>query len=120
MVFTIILSLIAIAGAAAIYIPTCLLNNLWFLFPIFIVALPLFYGLAFVLTLVILFIWSLFIKKEDRAKPNKFFYFIVREVCHQLVVLSNTKVEITGTEYIPSGNFLLVHNHLKHFVIFLY
>lgn len=90
--------------------------NHWYLYIVAIVLIPVFYVVCFGINVVILFFWSLFLsKKKDVTKPNMFYYWWVRQICHQLDVLSRTKITIVGEEKLPKENFLTVSNHLSMF-----
>lgn len=88
----------------------------WYLYLVAAVLIPVLYTLCFAINVVILFIWSLFLsKKKDVNKPNKLYYWWVRQVCHQLDVLSRTKVIINGEDKLPKEHFLMVSNHISMF-----
>ncbi len=88
----------------------------WYLYIVAVVLIPIIYALCFGVTIIFLFIWSLFLsKKKDVTKPNRFYYWWVREVCHQLDVFSRTKVIINGEDKIPNEHFLMVSNHISMF-----
>lgn len=116
MVVSIILWLLSICSIAFIEIVTKLYETLWTI-PLSILILPIFYVLWFVFYLLIVFVWSLFInKKKEINKPNKFYYWIIRQTCHLIISFSRTKVHVTGLEKLPvNGRFVIINNHTSNF-----
>ena len=95
----------------------CALYTMPWTFIVMVVAVPIFYLVWFLIYIIILFIWSLFInKKKEINKPNKFYYWILRQTSTQLVFLSNTKVHVSGLEKIPDNQrVLFVSTHTSNF-----
>lgn len=93
------------------------LYHKWYFVVLFIFIIPLFYLLMFAIYCIILFFISLLFDKNKKInKPNRFYYFLVKETCQQLLILSNTKVHIIGKEKINSDkNYLVVSNHISNF-----
>lgn len=90
--------------------------NYWYLYIVALILIPVFYGICFVVNIVILFFWSLFLsKKKEVNKPNMLYYWWVRQICHQLDIFSRTKVIISGEDKLPNEHFLVVSNHLSMF-----
>ena len=82
-----------------------------------VVAVPIFYLVWFLIYIIILFVWSLFInKKKEINKPNKFYYWILRQTSTQLVFLSNTKVHVSGLEKIPDNQRVLFVSNTQYLV----
>ena len=107
--------LISIITSGTIF-TLCGWYNYWYLYIVAVILVFVLYVVCFGVNVVILFIWSLFLsKKKDVTKPNKLYYWWVRQICHQLDVLSRTKVTINGEEKLPKDNFLLVANHISMF-----
>lgn len=95
----------------------CALYTMPWTFIVMVIAIPIFYLVWFLIYIIILFVWSLFInKKKVINKPNKFYYWILRQTSTQLVLLSNTKVYVTGLDKIPNDKrVLFVSNHTSNF-----
>jgi len=112
-VFLIVLSLLAdglIYYFAGLY-------QIWWLFFVPILLLPVLCVLLFGLLIVILFFCSLFIdKNKTRKAPNRFVLFIVNEVNHQLIFLSRTKIKRVNFDALPSdGVYIATYNHVSNF-----
>lgn len=116
MVVSIILWLLSISSIAYIGIATKLYETIWTI-PLSILVLPIAYAIWFIIYLLIIFIWSLFInKKKEINKPNKFYYWMIRQTCYLIIGLSRTKVHVTGLEKLPvSGRCVIVNNHTSNF-----
>lgn len=116
MIIGCILLVLSIATATLIEVLCRLYTTTWTIV-IAILAIPLLYLVWFLVYLIILFIWSLFInKKKEINKPNKFYYWMCRQTSAQLVLLSNTKVHVTGLDKIPNDRrVLFVSNHTSNF-----
>lgn len=95
----------------------CALYTMSWTFIVMVIAIPLFYLIWFLIYIIILFVWSLFINKKTVInKPNKFYYWILRQTSTQLVLLSNTKVHVTGLDKIPNDKrVLFISNHTSNF-----
>ena len=112
---SIIYWVISIITSGAIF-GLCGWYNEWYLYIVTLIMIPVLYVVCFGINVVILYIWSLFLnKKKDVTKPNLFYYWWVRQICHQLDVLSRTKVVINGQEKLPLEKYLLVSNHISMF-----
>ncbi|MCH5180060.1 MAG: 1-acyl-sn-glycerol-3-phosphate acyltransferase [Erysipelotrichales bacterium] len=116
MLISIILWLLSIGIVTCIELTTKLYETIWTI-PVTILVLPLFYVLLFIIYLLIVFIWSLFInKKKVINKPNKFYYWMIRQTCHLIISFSRTKIHVTGLDKLPkSGRFVIVNNHTSNF-----
>jgi 1-acyl-sn-glycerol-3-phosphate acyltransferase len=81
--------------------------------------IPFVYIILFIILLLLLFIWSLFLKIKNKRginKPNAFYAYIVKGVSDALLHLFNVSVKVTGEEKLPdTRKFLLVNNHLANF-----
>lgn len=70
------------------------------------------------LSIVFLFVTSLFFKKSDEVpneKYNKFARFILEEYLKFMCFFCRIKLVVSGRELLPEGRFLLVSNHLSNF-----
>lgn len=115
MLFTVIFSILSLATVVSMFMLFELYEH-WYLYIVGVVALPLVYFVWACIAVVFLFVWSLFLnKKEEVTKFNKFYYFMVRQVCYQLDICSRTKIVVRGEEKIPSGRCLVVSNHVSMF-----
>ena len=116
MVVSIILWLLSIGSITYIEIATKLYETIWTI-PLSILVLPIAYTIWFIIYLLIVFIWSLFInKKKEINKPNKFYYWMIRQTSYLIIGFSRTKVHVTGLDKIPvNGRFVIINNHTSNF-----
>lgn len=73
------------------------------------------YIACIVIYLGVIAIMSLFVStKKKYTKPNKFYYFMVREACDFIGNFLRVRVHIKGKDKLPKdSNFLLVGNHIS-------
>ena len=116
MLFTIIYALIALGVDALIFILTGLYNYPWFYW-VPVIAFPVLYLLAFGVSLIFLFIASLFIdRKKEVTKPDVVARFFVTQIVHQLNYLSGSIVKKSNFNLIPHNEpYLIIYNHLSNF-----
>lgn len=89
----------------------------WYMIIISILLIPVLYLLCFGIYIIIVFFASLFMNKKKQVKnPSKVAYFFVKHTIRQLVLLSNTKVHVTGLDKLPKDErFLIISNHVSMF-----
>lgn len=82
-----------------------------------IALIPVLALVLFGVVLILLFIVSLFINKEKEVKkPNKFFYWWVREVAKAVNYIGGARIKKIGFEKIdPNKHYLIVNNHISNF-----
>lgn len=116
MVISIILWMLSIGSVTIIEIATKLYTEIWTI-PLAILVLPLFYAVWFIIYLVFVFIWSLLInKKKEVTKPNKFYYWMIRQTSYLIIFISRVKVHVTGLDKLPKhGRFVIINNHTSNF-----
>lgn len=114
MVLNVVLLLLALFINGLLYYISEL-NFVWIV--LFVVLVPITFILLFGVEIVILFVWSLFFNKKKEVKhPNKFYLWLVYQVNHQVVFLSNTKVDVSNLDLIPNDSrYVIVYNHLSNF-----
>ncbi len=116
MVVSIILFLLSIATLTYLEIVTKFYETIWTI-ALAVLVLPIVCVLWFIIYLLILFLWSLFInKKKEINKPNRFYYWIIRQTCYLIISFSRTKVHISGLEKLPKDRrFVIINNHTSNF-----
>lgn len=116
MASTIFYLLIAIACSGSIYYFLHLYTEWWW-FWVPIVGIPLFYLLAFAVSLAILFFVSKTIDiNKEVDKPNKLAHFITMQITHQLNFLFGIVVKKTGMRGVnKKGPYMIIYNHVSNF-----
>lgn len=86
----------------------------WYFLPV-LFFFPLYLGFFLAYILILAFIGLFVNKKKPVKRPNSFFYTVTRATIRHLFFLLRVKVELTGVEKLPKGEFLLVYNHVSNF-----
>ncbi|MDE6241481.1 MAG: 1-acyl-sn-glycerol-3-phosphate acyltransferase [Anaeroplasmataceae bacterium] len=116
MILTIIFLIMSIGISGTIYYFTHLYEQ-WYYFFVPILLIPICFLAIFGIYVILLLIISLFIsKKKEKNKPNRFWYFWVKETIFQLLLLSRTRVKLVGKELLdPKKRYLVITNHISNF-----
>lgn len=115
MILGIIFSLICIAIITFLSWLTFSISP-WFIL-LFACMFPLFYTLCFGVYIIFLFLFTLPInKKKPVKKPSKFFYSLLKQSIHQLLLFTNCKINFINAELLPKNQrFVIVANHISNF-----
>ncbi len=107
---------VALACTGSIYYFLHLYEH-WYWFWVIIIGIPVFYVLAFGISLVILFIHSKFIDiHKDVKKPSDYARFWVEQVSYQVAFLAGTFVKkINFDEVNRKQRYMIVYNHTSNF-----
>ncbi len=110
-----VFTLLSAAASAFLFFLTGLYTVwYWYFLPV-LFFFPLYVGFFLVYILILAGI-SLFVNKKKPVKrPNGFFYTVTRATLRHVLFLLRVKVELTGAEKLPKGEFLLVYNHVSNF-----
>lgn len=112
---TILISFISALLSGGIFYLTGLYTAwYWYFIPV-LLFFPLYVVSFVLLVLVFAFIGLFFSKKKEVKKPVRFFYWVTVNAIRQVLMLLRVKVQVTGLEKLPEGEFVAVYNHISFF-----